>query len=62
MSISIEELLKGLQNPSKLELENSKDTWSRIGSRDRFSELGLDKSDLDDFLREWQESNPYNAI
>jgi hypothetical protein len=65
MKMSIEELLGSLRNPDKAtsKLNGSpRDTWSRIGNGDKFAELGLEKSDLDDFLKEWVENNPYNAL
>lgn len=63
MTISIDDLLNALQNPDKPStLENSSDTWSRIGRKDDFSELGLEGSELDAFLKEWAAENPYNAI
>ncbi len=63
--MTIDDLLKSLQNPNtipKVELTGSKDTWSRIGKRDSFSELGLEGTALDDFLKEWVDNNPYNNI
>lgn len=67
--LTIDDLLHSLRNPNKEEekdgkkLSNTADTWSRIGSRDSFSELGFStKSDLDDFLKEWVADNPYNNI
>lgn len=69
MTISIDDLLNALQNPDKpgtLEntstLENNSDTWRRIGEKDKFSELGLEGSELDSFLEEWIADNPYNSI
>jgi hypothetical protein len=63
MTITIEQLLQALQNPDKPStLENNSDTWRRIGEKDSFSELGLEGGELDDFLKEWIESNPYNNI
>jgi len=63
MGITIDDLLNALQNPEKTaSLENSKDTWARIGSKDDFSELGLERSELDQFLAEWVAENPYNNI
>lgn len=63
--MTIDELLKSLQNPNitpKVELLNNKQTWAKIGSRDSFSELGLEGSALDEFLKEWAEANPYSNI
>lgn len=63
MGITIDDLLNALQNPEKTSsLENNKDTWARIGSKDSFSELGLERSELDDFLSEWIAENPYNNL
>lgn len=66
---TLDELLNSLQNPNKKRasgklgsLSNSRDTWSRIGSNDKFAELGLEPSALQDFLKEWVEENPYNNI
>ena len=63
MTLSIDELLRALQNPEKtVTLENSKETWSRIGNKDSFEELGLEPSELDSFLKEWIGENEYNNI
>lgn len=65
MTATIDDLLNALQNPDAVSngtLENSSDTWRRIGSRDNFTELGLEGSELDSFLSEWTADNPYNAI
>ena len=62
MSKTIDDLLNSLQNPNKSKLENSKETWERIGNKDSFSELGLSSSELDEFLREWTNDNPYQNI
>jgi len=61
---TIDELLNALQDPN---MENSKlandyNTWRRIGNKDDFSELGISKDDLDEFLRDWIEENPYSNI
>ena len=63
MTLTIDELLQALQNPNTpVTLENSKETWSRIANRDDFSELGMERSDLDAFLSEWMDSNPYENL
>ena len=63
MTITIDDLLNALQNPDNpSKLENTKDTWSRIGRKDNFSELGLEGSELDAFLSEWIAENPYNNL
>lgn len=61
--MTISQLLEALQNPDKVAvLENSKETWSRIGNKDRFEELGMEESDLDAFLSEWMDNNPYSNL
>lgn len=60
---TIEELLKSLQYntaQSKTTLENNKSTWTRIGNKDSFEELGLSSSELESFLSDWCQNNPYN--
>lgn len=60
--LTIEDLLNSLQNPQKVTLENTKETWERIGRKDKFEELGLEPSELDEFLKEFTNNNPYNNI
>ena len=63
MTVTIDDLLNALQNPDNpSKLENSRETWERIGNRDKFSELGLEGSELDDFLKEWIMENPYENL
>ena len=63
MTVTIDDMLRALQNPNQpSKLENTKDTWSRIGRKDNFSELGLEGSELDAFLSEWIAENPYNNL
>mgnify|MGYP003643688558 CR=1 FL=1 len=61
---TIDELLKSLQNPNKTngKLQNTRETWERIGNKDSFSELGLEPSELDSFLKDFVKDNPYNNI
>lgn len=60
---TIDELLNALQNPNKpIVLENSEETWRRIGNKDKFEELGMEASELETFLKEWMDENPYTAI
>ena len=60
---TIDELLNALQSPNKpTVLENSKETWRRIGKKDKFEELGMEASELETFLKEWMDENPYTAI
>jgi hypothetical protein len=63
MTVTIDDLLNALQNldqPNKL--DNTRETWERIGNKDRFEELDLEGSDLDEFLKEWIDNNPYSNI
>ncbi len=63
MALTIDDLLNSLQNPNKTnKLENTKETWERIGRKDSFSELGLTTSELDAFLQEWIADNPYSSL
>ena len=63
MIVTIEDMLNALQNPNQpSKLDNTRETWERIGNKDRFEELGLEGSDLDEFLKEWIDSNPYSNI
>jgi hypothetical protein len=64
MALTIDELLDSLENPNtnSKTLPNTTDTWSRIGNRDNFSELNMNSSELDEFLREWVANNPYETI
>lgn len=65
MALTIDELLNSLQNPNpnkKNKLENNLDTWRRIGEKDSFTELGMAKTELTEFLTEWVKDNPYSNI
>ena len=58
---------KLLKNPNKVNykgayLPNTKETWRRLGERDSFSELGLEPSALEEFLKDWASKNDYNNI
>lgn len=59
---TIDDLLNNLKSPNKPSLENTKETYRRIGNKDKFEELGLEKSELDKFLQDWVENNPYNNL
>lgn len=61
---TIEDLLKALNTtPVGLkELINSKETWSRIGNKDSFDELGLTESELEALIVEFTENNDYNDL
>ena len=63
MTVTIEDMLNALQNPNQpSKLDNTRETWERIGNKDKFEELGLEGSDLDEFLKEWIDSNPYSNL
>lgn len=63
MTVTIDDMLRALQNPNQpSKLENTKDTWSRIGNKDKFSELDLDDGELEQFLKEWVDNNPYSSL
>jgi len=64
MALTLDDLLNALQNPEKAskKLENNKATWERIGKGDKFSELGLEPSELDSFLKDFIKDNPYSNI
>ena len=63
MTVTIEDMLNALQNPNQpSKLDNTRETWERIGNKDRFEELGLEGSDLDEFLKEWIDNNPYSNL
>ena len=68
-----DDLLNALKNPESVDdsikaptptLANTADTWSRIGQKDSTlaTDIGIEESELNDFLKEWVEDNPYNAI
>jgi hypothetical protein len=65
MALTIDDLLNSLKNPNKKDkktLDNTAETWTRIGSKDAFAELAMEGSELDDFLKDWIEENGYNNI
>lgn len=62
---TIDDLLNALQSPVKAApgtLVNNRETWERIGNGDKFAELGLEPSELESFLTEWINENPYSNI
>lgn len=68
--LTIDDLLASLQDVTihadkRPGLENNKDTWSLIGNGefDKIAEkVGVDESEVNDYLREWVEDNPYKNI
>lgn len=71
--LTIDDLLAALKDPNAIDdnlkanpgsLANSKEIWERIGRKDATlaTEIGIDQSELNDFLKEWIEDNPYTAI
>jgi hypothetical protein len=63
-NLTIDDLLRALHNPNKDKktLKNTRETWERIGRKDSFDELGLESSELEDFLNDWISSNEYSNI
>ena len=62
---SLKDMLNALQSPIdaiKSKLANTFDTWSKIGSKTIYDELEGDQSEMDAFLNEWIEENPYSNI
>ena len=68
---TIDDLLAALKNPNSVNeedkhkvkgLTNNAETWRRIGNKDSFDELGLEGSELDDFLTEWCADNEYSNL
>jgi hypothetical protein len=63
MTVTIDDMLRALQTPNQSnKLDNTRETWERIGRKDNFSELGLDDGELEQFLKEWIDNNPYSAL
>lgn len=71
--LNIDDLLAALRDPASINdsikaekpsLANTADTWARIGAMDTSlaDDIGIPESELNDFLKEWVEDNPYNAI
>ena len=51
--------LRDTVHEHKVELENSKDTWRKIGGGAKFAELGLSSEEE---LRKWILQNPYSSL
>jgi hypothetical protein len=71
--LTIDDLLGALKNPDSIDesikadlpsLANTADTWARIGAKDKTlaTDIGIEESELNDFLKEWVEENPYKNI
>lgn len=70
--LTIDDLLASLQDSSYKEerkitgkLSNTIDTWGMIGERDFegiAEEAGIAVEEVNDFLENWIEDNPYEAI
>lgn len=59
---TIEDLLRSLQsddNSGNGTMANTKANWAKIKNKE-FSDLGVEGSELDAFLSEWIENNPYS--
>lgn len=68
--LNIDDLLAALKNPSEHAeangtLANTRETWALIGDRDWGTiagKIGLDESEVNDFIKSWVEDNPYHNI
>ena len=70
--LNIDDLLAALKNPEAIDynlkavatLANTADTWERIGAKDSSlaGDIGIEQSELNDFLKEWVKDNPYNDL
>lgn len=56
----LKSLLKKVEDGKNVTLPNTKETWERIGAKDKFAELEIDEK-LEDFLLKWIENNPYES-
>ena len=61
---TFEDLLNSLQSSRKSpSLDNTKENWSKLHDRKAISEeIGLEGSELDEFLKNWTKENQYNNI
>ena len=71
--LNIDDLIAAMKDPDSVDeskkaklstLANTAETWARIGQKDATlaTDIGIDESELNDFLKEWVEDNPYNDI
>jgi len=65
--LTIKDLLNALKNPDsvksdKPQLAATKENYSRMATGDKFAELGLEGSELEEFLKEWAKENPYSNL
>lgn len=65
--MTMKELLLSIcekQRQRKATLENTTHTWARIAKKDSTlaDDLGCAPSELETFLKEWIDDNPYNNI
>lgn len=60
---TIKDLLASLQaddnSGGNRNLANTKENWAKIKNKE-FTDLGVEGSELDEFLSEWIENNPYS--
>lgn len=72
-TLNIDDLLSALRDPDGIDeslkpergsLANTAETWARIGQKDATlaTDIGIEESELNDFLKEWVEENPYKNI
>ena len=60
---SLEDLISALDSgKGRPNLPNTKETWNRIRAGEDFDELGLNTTDLKNFLEKWIEDNDYNNL
>ena len=63
MGLTIKDLLNSLITEEEVKekiLKNTKENWNRIWNNDKFTELGLNSSELEDFLKDWTADNDYD--
>ncbi len=68
--LTIEELLKSMLtlkpeggvSDNKRQLENSVETWRRIGRGDKFNEIFDNDAEAEQAIKEFIDNNPYSVI
>ncbi len=68
--LTIEELLKSMLtlkpeggvSDNKRQLENSVETWRRIGEGDKFRDIFDSDAEAEQAIKEFIDNNPYSAI
>jgi hypothetical protein len=62
MSLTIDDLLESLQDPTGGLTGSFSEIWKRIANRDSFDELSVDGDEKEELIKEWIEANPYSNI